>query len=100
MPRKQDEVEKSLLKKGFLAGGGDHNFFFYHSKAGKKTIVRTKTSHGGKDIDDNLLSQMAKQCKLTNKDFGQLIDCPLSRDDYEVKLVAAGAVEPPPALQA
>ena len=36
MPRKQDDVEKRLLRKGFLAGGGDHNFFFYHSKAGKK----------------------------------------------------------------
>lgn len=95
MPRKQDDVEKSLLKKGFLAGGGDHNFFIYHSKVGKKTIVRTKTSHGGKDVDDNLLSQMAKQCKLTNKDFGRLIDCPLSRDDYEALLVAAGHVEQP-----
>ncbi len=99
MPRKQDDVEKSLLKKGFLSGGGDHNFFFYHSKAGKKTIVRTKTSHGGKDIDDNLLSLMAGQCKLTNKDFRLLIDCPLSRDDYEVKLIAAGAVEQPPPEQ-
>ena len=96
MPRKQDEVEKSLLKKGFLPSGGDHNFFFYPSNAGKKTIVRTKTSHGGKEIDDNLLSQMAKQCKLTNKDFGLLVDCPLSRDDYEKKLIAAGHVEPPP----
>ena len=96
MPRKQDAVEKSLLNKGFLPGGGDHNFFFYNSKAGKKTIVRTKTSHGGKEIDDNLLSQMAKQCKLTNKDFGLLVDCPLSRDDYEAKLIAAGHVERPP----
>lgn len=95
MPRKQDDVEKSLLKKGFLPSGGDHNFFFYRSKAGKKTIVRTKTSHGGKEIDDNLLSQMAKQCKLTNKDFGLLVDCPLSRDDYEKKLIATGHVEPP-----
>ncbi len=41
----------------------------------------------------------AKQCKLTNKDFGLLVDCPLSRDDYEAKLVVAGHVEsPPPAL--
>jgi predicted RNA binding protein YcfA (HicA-like mRNA interferase family) len=96
MPRKQDEVEKSLLKKGFLPSNGDHNFFFYHSKAGKKTIVRTKTSHGGKEIDDNLMSQMAKQCKLTNKDFALLVDCPLSRDDYEKKLIAGGHVERPP----
>lgn len=97
MPRKQADVEKSLLNKGFLSGGGDHNYFLYHSKAGKKTIVRTKTSHGSREIDDNLLAQMAKQCKLTNKDFGLLVDCPLSRDDYEVKLIAVGAVAPPQA---
>ena len=94
MPRKQSDVEKSLLKKGFQAGGGDHNYFFFHSTAGQKTIVRTKTSHGAKEIDDNLLAQMAKQCKLTNKEFGLLVECPLSRDEYELKLVAAGFVEP------
>lgn len=97
MPRKQADVEKSLLNKGFLSGGGDHNYFLYHSKAGKKTIVRTKTSHGSRAIDDNLLAQMAKQCRLTNKDFGLLVDCPLSRDDYEVKLIAVGAVTAPQA---
>lgn len=94
MPRKQADLEKSLLVKGFQAGGGDHNYFFYYSKVGKKTIVRTKTSHGAREIDDNLLAQMAKQCKLSNKDFGLLIECPLSRDDYEAKLVAVGAVAP------
>ena len=97
MPRKQADVEKSILSKGFQPGGGDHNYFFYHSKVGKKTIVRTKTSHGAREIDDNLLAQMAKQCKLSNKDFGLLVECPLSRDDYEVKLVAAGAVAAPQA---
>jgi len=94
MPRKQADVEKSLLNKGFQAGGGDHNYFFYYSKAGKKTIIRSKTSHGSREINDNLLAQMAKQCKLSNKDIGLLVECPLSRDDYEAKLVAAGAVAP------
>ena len=97
MPRKATDVEKSLLVKGFQAGGGDHNYFFYHSKAGKKTMVRTKTSHGARDIDDNLLAQMARQCKLSNKDFGLLVECPLSRDDYEVKLILAGVMDAPPA---
>ncbi len=93
MPRKQGEVEKSLLNKGFQAGGGDHNYFFYYSIAGKKTTVRTKTSHGAREIDDNLLAQMAKQCKLSNKDFGLLVECPLTRDAYEAKLVSAGVVD-------
>ena len=40
---------------------------------------------------------MAKQCKLSNKDFGLLVECPLSREAYETKLVSAGAVEAPTA---
>lgn len=97
MPRKQVDVEKSLLAKGFRAREGDHSYFNYYSKAGKKTAVFTKTSHGAREIDDNLLSRMAKQCKLSNKDFGLLIDCPLDRDAYESRLVAQGAVEAAPA---
>lgn len=96
MPRKQSEVEKSLLAKGFRAKEGDHTYFNYYSKAGKKTAVFTKTSHGTREIDDNLLSRMAKQCKLNNKDFGLLIDCPLDRDAYEAKLIALGTIEAPP----
>uniref|UniRef100_E6QX56 YcfA-like protein n=1 Tax=mine drainage metagenome TaxID=410659 RepID=E6QX56_9ZZZZ len=97
MPRKQNDVEKSLLMKGFKAKEGDHNYFNYYSKVGKKTAVFTKTSHGAREIDDNLLSRMAKQCKLSNKDFSLLVDCPLDRDAYEAKLVAQGAVQNEPA---
>lgn len=97
MPRKQSDVEKSLQIKGFRAREGDHNYFNYYSKAGKKTAVFTKTSHGAREIDDNLLSRMAKQCKLSNKDFGLLIECPLDRDTFEAKLIAQGAAEASPA---
>lgn len=97
MPRKQSDVEKSLQIKGFRAREGDHNYFNYYSKAGKKTAVFTKTSHGAREIDDNLLSRMAKQCKLSNKDLGLLIDCPLDRDTFEAKLIAQGVAEASPA---
>ena len=39
MPRKQSDVEKSLEHKGFLRGKGDHNFFHYHTKAEKNSLV-------------------------------------------------------------
>lgn len=55
MPRKQNDVEKSLEAKGFQRAKGDHNFFHYHSKAGKKSRVFTKTSHGAREIDDNVM---------------------------------------------
>lgn len=94
MPRKQSDVERSLMAKGYVGPErGDHNYFTYHSKSGKKTRIFTKTSHGAREIDDHILSQMAKQCKLSNKDFGRLIDCPLDRDTYEQKLIEQGFVD-------
>lgn len=93
MPRKQSEVEKSLVLKGFRSVRGDHNYFHYYSKAGKKTRVFTKTSHGSREIDDSLLGRMARQVKLDRSDFDLLIDCPLDRDTYEKKLVGQGLVE-------
>lgn len=96
MPRKQIDVRRSLTAKGYVGPEpGDHNFFTYYSKSGKKTRVFTKMSHGAKEIDDHILAQMARQCKLSNKDFGLLIDCPLDRDSYELKLIADGHVERP-----
>lgn len=95
MPRKQSDVEKSLMIKGFRPKGGDHNYFHYYSKTGKKTAVFTKTSHGAREIDDSLLGRMAKQCKLNRADFDRLIDCPMDQDSYETKLVAQGVVETP-----
>ena len=93
MPRKQSDVERSLSSKGFQHREGDHNYFNYYSKAGKKTAVFTKTSHGAREIDDSLLGRIARQCKLSRGDFDRLVDCPLDRDSYEAKLVAQGAVE-------
>lgn len=92
MPRKQSEVEKSLTAKGFRPRTGDHNYFNYYSKTGKKTAVFTKTSHGAREIDDSLLGCMARQCRLSRGDFDRLIDCPLDRDTYETKLISAGAI--------
>lgn len=84
MPRSKHDVDISLRKKGFVHTEGDHDFFIYHTLDGLKTHVHTKTSHGKSfDISDHLLSQMAKQVKLTSAEFRSLIDCPLSREDYE-----------------
>jgi predicted RNA binding protein YcfA (HicA-like mRNA interferase family) len=85
MPRKKAQVEASLKNKGFEQKDGDHHFFVYVTTEGKKTTVRTKTSHTPKmkDIPDNLLAQMAKQCQLSKNDFSRLVDCPLSRESYE-----------------
>lgn len=83
MPRARKDVMAALERKGFAPTEGDHTYYCYYTAANKKTIVKTKVSHSGKDIDDNLLNRMAHQCKLSNAQFRDLVDCPLSREQYE-----------------
>jgi len=92
MPRAKRIVEQGLLNKGFQLSNSHHRFFVYYTQSGSKTAVRTRTSQGGTELDDYLLGQMAKQCKLSKSDFLQLVDCPLSQDAYESRLSSAGEV--------
>jgi hypothetical protein len=95
LPRNRKAVEASLRAKGFAKVEGDHHYFVYLTKDGRKTRARTKTSHSPKvkEIADNMLGQMARQCLLTRPDFLKLIDCPMSRDDYEGKLTDQGELQ-------
>jgi hypothetical protein len=91
MPKDKRDVETGLLNKGFQQQPGDHNYFVYVALDGKKALVKTKTSHGrGFDISDSLLGMMARQCALPRAQFLKLIECPLSREDYEVVLRREG----------
>jgi hypothetical protein len=92
MPRSKSQVESALLNKGFEKDEGDHHYFIYYTQDGKKTTAKTKTSHTKKmkDIPDNLLSVMARQCKLNKQQFLGLIDCPLKREMYEEILSKQG----------
>ena len=94
MQRDKRDVEAALAAKGFDRDIGDHRFFVYHTVDGLRTPVKTKTSHGTstRSIGDELLSQMARQCRLTRKDFISLVDCPLSREEYERRLIEADAI--------
>jgi hypothetical protein len=86
------KVESALSKKGFEMDNTHHHVFTYHTVDGRRTMVRTRTSHGAKTIGDPLIAQMARQCKLNKADFLQLVECPLSRDMYEEILSTQGAL--------
>ena len=92
MPRSKSTVESSLMKKGFQKLEKDHHYFVYVTLDGKRTTAKTKTSHTKKmkDIPDNLLSQMAKQCHLSKKEFFDLLDCPMDQNKYEKILSKKG----------
>lgn len=87
-------VERALQRKGFRKREGDHSFFIYYTLDGKKTPVRTKTSHGSshRDIGSEIASRMARQCRLGSVDFERLVDCSLSQAEYEELLEEQGAV--------
>lgn len=81
MPRKTLSVIENLQRKGFRKRqGGDKYFHLYVD--GKKTAVFTFVSHGEREIHDGLLAQMAKQTKLVKKEFIDLVDCPLTEEEY------------------
>jgi hypothetical protein len=94
VPRAKSEVESNLLSKGFRQRNHDHRYFIYYTFDGRKSRVRTKTSHGTKhkSIPDDLLSAMGRQCGLTKTEFLKLVDCPMSREEYEELITDRGKI--------
>ncbi|MCY4212178.1 MAG: hypothetical protein OXF68_00940 [Gammaproteobacteria bacterium] len=82
---KKRDIAKGLKGKGFDEDKGrDHIYYTYRTLGGAKTTASTKISHGSsRDIDISLLGLMARQCKLPISSFRRLVDCTLSREDYE-----------------
>ena len=81
-------VQASLTNKGFREKhGGDHVFLIYHDSDDRKTSIRTKLSRGSrpKDLKPAMQSTLARQCGLSNREFKSLVDCSMSRDDFELK---------------
>ena len=88
---RQSHIERGLQNKGFALCNKGHRRFVYWSESGKKTTVRTMTSHGAdKAISAGLVAKMAGQCKLCTSDFERLVNCPLLRHEYENMLRIQG----------
>jgi len=93
MQRDRRDIVQNLSRKGFQeTESAHHTHLIYHTADGKKSAVRTRVSRGSsyKSLGNDLLGKMAKQCKLTKGDFLDLVDCPLSRDDFEKRLHDSG----------
>ena len=80
-PRKTREIARDLERKGFIKSKRDHTFFLLYVE-NKKTSIFTKISHGKKEYDSYLLGRMAKNLRISNSQFIDLLDCPLSREEY------------------
>ncbi len=80
-PRKSHEVASALCKKGFRKRKAHHIFFELYV-SGKREDIRTKISHSHKEVAVSLQRQMARQILLCPPEFDQLIDCPMSGEQY------------------
>ncbi len=89
MPIKKRVVLAGLMAKGFVKKNKSHVVMSYFLERDSKPSVITHLSHkaSGKDVNDLEISLMAGQCKLTNQQFINLVECTLSKDEYEKILI-------------
>jgi len=92
MPLKHRDIQSALQRKGFEVEERHHRFFVYRFISGSRSVIRTKMSQGAgrQDIGDKLIASMAKQLRLSRKDFFRLVDCSMQQEEYEQKLIAQG----------
>jgi hypothetical protein len=79
--RRTADVARALEAKG-MERTESHHHMFRKQFDGVTTLV-TRFSHGADQIDDHLGRLMGKQCCLQLKEFWQLIDCPLSEEQWD-----------------
>lgn len=50
------------------------------------TQLVTRISHGSREINDTLAKLMANQLCLQLREFWELIDCPMSENDWDARV--------------
>jgi len=82
--RKTKDIQKVLLKKGFiLEPMKDHHQFYYLAIDGKKQAIYTYFSHGKNEYDKSLMNHIKKQLKFKETEKAEdFFDCPMSKEQY------------------
>ena len=78
-----DTLRKALHTKARAEADSTGKHVKYYANIGGVPRLVTLMSHGGKgQISKGLLSQMARQMRLTGRQLGQFVDCTLSREEW------------------
>ena len=77
---KKSEMEKIFRKLSLQIRSTGHNYGWLVLN-GKK-ILRVHYSHGKGDIPEKITNKIRGQLKLSQKDFRELIKCPLTIEEY------------------
>ncbi len=88
--RRATEVAAVLEAKG-MERDEKHHHMFRKRVDGVTTLV-TRISHSSAEINDHLGKLMANQCCLQLAEFWDLVDCPLSEEDWD-EIVADRCIE-------
>lgn len=80
----RSEIEAALPRKGFQEIPDRDHKVYKLVVDNKYTGIYTKTSRGSnyKTLSSDLVGRIARQLRLTTKEFKSLVDCPLSEADY------------------
>ena len=77
---KINEMEKIFRKLDLKVRSTGHNYGWLIVNGRK--ILRVHYSHGKGDIPSVVVNKIRGQLKLSQKDFVELINCPLTHEDY------------------
>ena len=91
MQIKKSEIGK-LFKKLKLEVRSTKHRYGWFTFEGRK-VLRVHYSHGRGNIPGRVTDKIRSQLKLGQKDFKELINCPLSLDGYEAILKDKGIIE-------
>ena len=91
MQIKKSEIGK-LFKKLKLEVRSTKHRYGWFTFEGRK-VLRVHYSHGRGNIPGRVTDKIRSQLKLGQKDFKELLNCPLSLDGYEAILKDKGIIE-------
>ena len=90
MQIRKADVRKIFEKLKLEVRSTKHRYGWFTFEGRK--ILRVHYSHGRGSIPGRVSDKIRSQLKLTQKDFGDLIECPLSLEDYESILKNKGII--------
>lgn len=81
MPARARDVDYAPVNKlGFIREESAHHI--YTLRIAGSTVAQTLISHSAHEIDDGLLASMARQIRITRRQFAEILRCTLERSDY------------------
>lgn len=84
MPFRPSEIERLLQNKfGFERVSEKQDHRWYSLRLEGMPTITTKVSHSRGDVGSQLESRIAKQLRVRNPFFKEMMSCTKSRDDYE-----------------